>query len=106
MYNSCFFCRRYLATVHTKHFSGHSGYGADSGWFVKEVEVDVPSSGKKYYFPCNRWLAKEKEDGKVVRLLTASDTQLVTYKPREFTIFMFVVITIRNNENFYPLIHY
>ena len=62
----------------------HSGYGADSGWFVKEVEVDVPTSGKKYFFPCNRWLSQNKEDGKVVRVLSASDGQLVTYKPREF----------------------
>jgi len=59
----------------------HNGYGADSGWFVKEVEVDVPTSGKKYFFPCNRWLSQNKEDGKVVRVLSASDGQLVTYKP-------------------------
>lgn len=56
-------------------------YGADDGWFVKEVEVDVPTSGKKYFFPCNRWLGQNKEDGKVVRVLSASDNQLVTYKP-------------------------
>ena len=62
----------------------NNSYGADSGWFVKEVEVDVPTSGKKYFFPCNRWLAQNKEDGKVVRVLSASDDQLVTYKPREF----------------------
>ena len=62
----------------------HSGYGPDSGWFVKEVEVDVPTSGKKYFFPCNRWLSQNKEDGKVVRVLSASDDQLVTYKPREY----------------------
>ena len=62
----------------------HNGYGADSGWFVKEVEVDVPTSGKKYFFPCNRWLSQNKEDGKVIRVLSASDDQLVTYKPRKF----------------------
>ena len=61
----------------------NNGYGADSGWFVKEVEVDVPTSGKKYFFPCNRWLSQNKEDGKVVRVLSASDDHLVTYKPRE-----------------------
>ena len=59
---------------------------------MKEVEVDVPTSGKKYYFPCNRWLARDKEDGKVVRLLTGSDSQLVTYKPREFLL-LYVVIS-------------
>lgn len=63
----------------------HNGYGADSGWFVKEVEVDVPTSGKKYFFPCNRWLSQNKEDGKVVRVLSASDGQLVTYKPRKLS---------------------
>lgn len=34
----------------------NNGYGVDSGWFVKEVEVDVFISGKKYFFLCNRWL--------------------------------------------------
>lgn len=58
-----------------------NSYGADDGWFVKEVEVDVPTSGKKYFFPCNRWLAQNKEDGKVVRVLSASDDQLITYRP-------------------------
>ena len=62
---------------------GHNGYGPNSGWFVKEVEVDVPTSGKKFFFPCNRWLAQDKEDGKVVRVLSASDDMMVTYKPRE-----------------------
>ena len=61
----------------------NNSYGADSGWFVKEVEVDVPTSGKKYFFPCNRWLSQNKEDGKVVRVLSAAEDQLVTYKPRE-----------------------
>lgn len=60
-----------------------NSYGADDGWFVKEVEVDVPTSGKKYFFPCNRWLAQNKEDGKVVRVLSASDDQLITYRPRK-----------------------
>ena len=60
-----------------------NSYGADDGWFVKEVEVDVPTSGKKYFFPCNRWLAQNKEDGKVVRVLSASDDQLLTYRPRK-----------------------
>lgn len=66
----------------------NNAYGADSGWFVKEVEVDVPTSGKKYFFPCNRWLSQNKEDGKVVRVLSAADNQLVTYKPRELFCFL------------------
>lgn len=66
----------------------NNAYGADSGWFVKEVEVDVPTSGKKYFFPCNRWLSQNKEDGKVVRVLSAADNQLVTYKPRKLFCFL------------------
>ena len=61
---------------------GHTSHGAKDSWYVKEVEVDVPTSGKKYFFPCGRWLGRDKEDGKTVRMLTAKEDQIVTYKPR------------------------
>ena len=37
---------------------GHNNKGMGSAWFLDDIVVEVPASGKKYTFPCNRWLAK------------------------------------------------
>jgi len=57
-----------------------------SGWFVTEVEVDMPTKGKHYFFKCDSWLAKEKGDGQTSRIFTLDegDASVVNYKPREF----------------------
>ncbi|CAB4019689.1 lipoxygenase homology domain-containing 1-like, partial [Paramuricea clavata] len=69
---------------------GHNGYSQKDGWHLKEIEIDVPTRGKVYHFPCNRWLAKDKEDGLTTRVLTASEGDQVSYKPLvpyEITVF-------------------
>jgi len=57
-----------------------------SGWFVKDVEVDMPTKGKHYFFKCDSWLAKDKGDGQTTRLFTLDegDAAVVSYKPRQF----------------------
>eukprot|EP00058_Branchiostoma_floridae_P006411 XP_002591899.1 hypothetical protein BRAFLDRAFT_89416 [Branchiostoma floridae] len=62
---------------------GHDGVLPGQGWFVKEVELDVPTAGKHYYFPCKRWLAKDKEDGLISRVLTLQDAEstMLSYTP-------------------------
>ncbi|VEL10704.1 unnamed protein product [Protopolystoma xenopodis] len=37
---------------------GHNGSGVAAGWHLDRVEVPIT-----YVFPCNRWLAKDEEDG-------------------------------------------
>lgn len=37
---------------------------------ITVYERDNPD--KKYYFPCNQWLATDEGDGRIVRNLTAS----------------------------------
>ena len=56
---------------------------AGSGWFIKEIEVGMPTKGRSYFFPCKEWLARDKGDGKTTRTfkLTDSDSQTVAYKP-------------------------
>lgn len=62
---------------------GHNGYSKKvDSWYLKDVEIDVPTQGKVYNFPCNRWLGNDKEDGLTKRILTASDGDKVSYKPR------------------------
>ncbi|XP_048580672.1 uncharacterized protein LOC5511245 isoform X3 [Nematostella vectensis] len=47
----------------------HTGYG--SGFFVEEVEVEVPARDDKVKFPCRCWLAQDVDDGKIEREMFA-----------------------------------
>ena len=64
---------------------GHDGVTDNSGWYVQEVEVDVPTKGKHYFFKCGSWLAKDKGDGQTKRTfaLDEGDGSIVNYKPSE-----------------------
>jgi hypothetical protein len=41
----------------------------DPAWFLDRVEITDPEDNQKYVFHCERWLAKNKEDGKIERSL-------------------------------------
>lgn len=43
----------------------HTGYG--SGFYVEEVEIEIPERQDKVKFPCRCWLAQGVEDGKIER---------------------------------------
>ena len=66
---------------------GHNGYSQEDGRYLKEIEVDVPTRGKVYHFPCNRWLAKDKEDGLTCRVLTVNEDDYVSYKPLKYLLY-------------------
>ena len=44
---------------------GHDGSNPGAGWFLDEVQCDVPSSGQRYVFACHRWLDKNEDDGQL-----------------------------------------
>ncbi|KAL9978718.1 hypothetical protein ACROYT_G016268 [Oculina patagonica] len=46
---------------------GHDNNGSAPGWFLEEVAVDVPAHAEHCVFPCQRWLAKNEDDGKIER---------------------------------------
>ena len=59
---------------------GHDNTGGLSGaWFLDRVEVDAPSLGCKWIFPCGRWLAKDKDDGQLERELYPHDMATEKY---------------------------
>ncbi|XP_052229243.1 lipoxygenase homology domain-containing protein 1-like isoform X2 [Dreissena polymorpha] len=62
---------------------GHDGTAPGSGWFLKEIEVDIPTKGKHYTFACNQWLARDKSDGKTSRVFSVDDgiSSVSSYKP-------------------------
>lgn len=52
---------------------GHDNKGMTPGWHLDRVEVrrlkDDGETSTTYTFPCKRWLAKDEDDGSVVREL-------------------------------------
>ncbi|HEY7683228.1 MAG TPA: PLAT/LH2 domain-containing protein [Gemmatimonadales bacterium] len=55
----------------------HNDSGRHAGWFLEQVRVQNPGSGREWVFPCHRWLATDEDDGKIDRLLTLNPQ--VTY---------------------------
>lgn len=66
----------------------HMEYG--TGFHVKEVEIDVPSNGSHYTFPCNCWLAQD-----VSSEMTVKDLNSSTPKPSKI-IFRIIFLVCRN----------
>ncbi|XP_070566658.1 lipoxygenase homology domain-containing protein 1-like isoform X2 [Ptychodera flava] len=61
---------------------GHDGVTPKDGWYVEDIEVDMPTVGKHYHFSCKRWLSKDKDDGQISRVLKGADAESVQYKPK------------------------
>uniref|UniRef100_A0A8C9C8T9 Lipoxygenase homology PLAT domains 1 n=1 Tax=Phocoena sinus TaxID=42100 RepID=A0A8C9C8T9_PHOSS len=52
---------------------GHDGTGMNASWFLGSIQIHVPRQGKQYIFPANRWLDKNKADGRLEVELYPSD---------------------------------
>ena len=50
----------------------NSGEGMNASWFLKFVIVHDLQTRDKSYFICNKWLALDREDGSINRLLAVS----------------------------------
>ena len=53
----------------------HDNKFLGANWFLESVEIIDESNDEKYPFPCNRWLAKDKDDGSLVRELTCANAK-------------------------------
>ena len=47
----------------------HNNFWAMAGWYLKDIRVEQIGTGKSWLFPCDRWLAKGKDDGSIDRTL-------------------------------------
>lgn len=47
----------------------NSGYASKASWYLKHIVVHDLQTREKFFFPCERWLAVEKMDGRIERLL-------------------------------------
>ncbi|KAM6219878.1 lipoxygenase homology domain-containing protein 1 isoform 3-T3 [Rhynchocyon petersi] len=87
---------------------GHDNTGKAPGWFVDWVEVDAPSLGKCMTFPCGRWLAKNEDDGAIVRDLFHAELQTRRYTPfvpYEITLYTSDVFAAGTDANIFIIIY-
>ncbi|XP_004855148.1 lipoxygenase homology domain-containing protein 1 isoform X1 [Heterocephalus glaber] len=87
---------------------GHDNTGKAPGWFVDWVEVDAPSLGKCMTFPCGRWLAKNEDDGAIVRDLFHAELQTRRYTPfvpYEITLYTSDVFGAGTDANIFIIIY-
>lgn len=49
----------------------HNNFWLMAGWFLKEIQIEDIATGKRWLFPCERWLAKGEDDGSIDRTLDA-----------------------------------
>ncbi|CAH7088136.1 Loxhd1 [Phodopus roborovskii] len=87
---------------------GHDNTGKAPGWFVDWVEVDAPSLGKCMTFPCGRWLAKNEDDGTIVRDLFHAELQTRLYTPfvpYEITLYTSDVFAAGTDANIFIVIY-
>ncbi|XP_019387226.1 PREDICTED: lipoxygenase homology domain-containing protein 1 [Crocodylus porosus] len=47
----------------------HDNSGTNPSWYLERVEAVDLNASTTYYFPCQRWLAVEEDDGQIVREL-------------------------------------
>ena len=50
----------------------HDNSGDNPQWFINKIVIRDPKTDTTWYFVCNRWLAAEREDGKIERVLYVS----------------------------------
>ncbi|XP_066103487.1 lipoxygenase homology domain-containing protein 1 isoform X1 [Saccopteryx bilineata] len=61
----------------TKIRIGHDNAGNKGGWFLDRVDITDTNNEITYYFPCQRWLAVEEDDGQLSRELLPVDESYV-----------------------------
>lgn len=59
----------------------HDGDTLADSWFVDDINVEMPTKGRAYYFDCHQWFSKEKGDGRTKRILQVQDSNQGSFKP-------------------------
>ncbi|XP_037364471.1 lipoxygenase homology domain-containing protein 1 [Talpa occidentalis] len=55
----------------------HDNSGSKPGWFLDRIDITDVNNEITYYFPCQRWLAVEEDDGQLSRELLPVDESYV-----------------------------
>ena len=54
----------------------HDNKGSAAGWHLDRIEIENTRTKEKYFFICNRWLAKDEDDRQIVRELPAEGDEI------------------------------
>ncbi len=66
---------------YVKIWHDNSGQGDNASWYLKHIIVNDLQTNEKFYFICEKWMAVEKEDGKLGRdLFVACEPQRTEFK--------------------------
>ncbi|XP_015749537.1 PREDICTED: lipoxygenase homology domain-containing protein 1-like, partial [Acropora digitifera] len=89
----------------------HDNSGFSAGWFLDKIIVYCRErEDRKFYFPCDQWLAKDEGDGQIVRHLAATTDSSAAFEGYQYLVHTYtgdtrgagtdanVVITIFGDE--------
>ena len=62
----------------------HDNTGDNPQWFVNKVVIRDPGTDTTWFFVCNRWLAAERDDGKIERVLYVSTPEEINSFKNKF----------------------
>ncbi|XP_048360273.1 lipoxygenase homology domain-containing protein 1 [Sphaerodactylus townsendi] len=60
----------------------HDNKGFAPGWHLEYVEVEDSLMDKSFRFQCDRWLAKDEDDGQTIRELACANNDILELKER------------------------
>ncbi len=58
--------------LYVKVWHDNSGKGGNASWYLNHIIIHDLQTREKHYFICEKWLAVEKDDGKIERLIPIS----------------------------------
>ena len=63
-----------------------------AGWFLQTVLIEDEETLEKFTFPCERWLAKDEDDGSLMRELACSNALMAAASKESLAVVGIVLI--------------
>ncbi|XP_033890281.3 lipoxygenase homology domain-containing protein 1-like [Acipenser ruthenus] len=60
----------------------HDNKGVSAGWHLEFIEVKDETMNKTFRFHCDRWLAKNEDDGQIIRELPCANNDVLDFTDR------------------------
>ncbi|KAJ6650687.1 hypothetical protein lerEdw1_004923, partial [Lerista edwardsae] len=60
----------------------HDNKGIGPGWHLEYIDVEDSEMDKMFRFQCDRWLAKDEDDGQILRELACANNDILELKER------------------------
>ncbi|XP_025021880.1 lipoxygenase homology domain-containing protein 1 [Python bivittatus] len=72
----------------------HDNKGIGPGWHLEYIDIEDSVMDKVFRFQCDRWLAKDEEDGQLIRELACANNDILELKERT----SYEILTITSNK--------